>query len=67
MARCAAESAHLVVFDRDERRDWNEKIFPSSVAVRTGRPDLHMEDVICGKPLAARLYEWLGMGSQSPL
>ncbi len=25
--RCGAESAHLVIFDRDEQRPWSEKIF----------------------------------------
>ncbi len=25
--RCGAESAHLVIFDRDETRPWGEKIF----------------------------------------
>ena len=27
MARCAAEAGHLVVFDRDEGRSWDEKVF----------------------------------------
>ena len=27
MDRCAAEAGHLVVFDRDERRPWEEKVF----------------------------------------
>ena len=27
MDRCAAESGHLVVFDRSERRRWAEKVF----------------------------------------
>ena len=27
MDRCGAEAGHLVVFDRDEERSWNEKVF----------------------------------------
>ena len=27
MDRCGAEAGHLVVFDRDERRSWDEKVF----------------------------------------
>ena len=27
MDRCAAESGHLVIFDRDEARSWDEKVF----------------------------------------
>ena len=27
MDRCAAESGHLVVFDRNEGRRWEEKVF----------------------------------------
>ena len=27
MERCGAEAGHLVVFDRDERRSWDEKVF----------------------------------------
>ena len=27
MDRCAAESGHLIVFDRSEDRTWKEKIF----------------------------------------
>ena len=27
MDRCAAETGHLVVFDRDEKKSWSEKIF----------------------------------------
>ena len=27
MDRCAAEAGHLVVFDRDEHRSWEEKVF----------------------------------------
>ena len=27
MDRCAAESGHLVIFDRDETRSWDEKVF----------------------------------------
>ena len=27
MDRCAAEAGHLVVFDRDEARSWDEKVF----------------------------------------
>ena len=27
MDRCAAEASHLVIFDRDEARSWDEKVF----------------------------------------
>ena len=27
MDRCAAEAGHLVIFDRDEARSWDEKVF----------------------------------------
>ena len=27
MDRCAAEAGHLVIFDRDEARSWEEKVF----------------------------------------
>ena len=27
MDRCAAETGHLVIFDRDEKKPWSEKIF----------------------------------------
>ena len=27
MDRCAAETGHLVIFDRDEGRSWEEKVF----------------------------------------
>lgn len=27
MDQCGAEAGHLVVFDRDEERSWNEKVF----------------------------------------
>ena len=27
MDRCAAEAGHLVIFDRDEERSWEEKVF----------------------------------------
>ncbi len=27
MDRCNAEAGHLVIFDRDEKRSWNEKMF----------------------------------------
>ena len=27
MGRCAAEAGHLVIFDRDEERSWDEKVF----------------------------------------
>ena len=30
MDGCAAEAGHLVIFDRDEKKSWNEKIFRSS-------------------------------------
>ena len=32
MDRCAAETGHLVLFDRDERKPWSEKIFRRSEA-----------------------------------
>ena len=30
MDGCAAEAGHLVIFDRDEKKNWNEKIFRRS-------------------------------------
>ena len=30
MDRCAAETGHLVIFDRDEKKPWSEKIFHRS-------------------------------------
>ena len=27
MDRCAAEAGHLVIFDRDEKKPWSEKVF----------------------------------------
>ena len=30
MDNCAAEAGHLVIFDRDEKKSWNEKIFRRS-------------------------------------
>ena len=33
MDRCAAEAGHLVIFDRDETRRWEEKIFRRREAV----------------------------------
>ncbi len=27
MDRCAAETGHLVIFDRDEKKPWSEKVF----------------------------------------
>ena len=37
MDRCAGESGHLVVFDRDESKPWEEKIFRRDESLR-GRP-----------------------------
>ena len=34
MDRCAAEAGHLVVFDRDEGRSWEEKVFCRRESVR---------------------------------
>ena len=31
--RCAAEAGHLVVFDRDPERSWEEKIFRRAPSV----------------------------------
>lgn len=36
MARCAAEEGHLVIFDREEARSWNEKVFRRSVQSKSG-------------------------------
>jgi hypothetical protein len=36
--RCGAEEGHLVIFDRDPRRSWEEKIF-------------HREEVYQGKKI----------------
>lgn len=33
-AGCGAEEGHLVVFDQDPKRTWDEKIFRREVAVR---------------------------------
>lgn len=37
MDRCAAQTGHLVVFDRRPDRSWDEKIFHRNVR-RDGRP-----------------------------
>ena len=37
MDRCAAESGHLVVFDRSEGRTWDEKIFRREESAPDGR------------------------------
>ena len=34
MDRCAAESGHLIIFDRDEVRSWDEKVFCRKESVR---------------------------------
>ena len=36
MDRCAAESGHLVIFDRDEVRSWDEKVFCRSESAGGG-------------------------------
>ena len=36
MARCAAEEGHLVIFDREEARSWDEKVFRRSVQSKSG-------------------------------
>ena len=34
--RCAAEAGHLVIFDRDEGRSWDEKVFRQRLAAANG-------------------------------
>ena len=36
MTRCAAEAGHLVIFDRDEGRSWDEKVFRRRVRAESG-------------------------------
>ena len=36
MDRCGAEAGHLVVFDRDERRGWDEKVFQERRIAESG-------------------------------
>lgn len=36
--RCAAESGHLIVFDRSPERSWDQKIFRRTAPSGTGAP-----------------------------
>ena len=36
MDRCAAAAGHLVIFDRDEGRSWDEKVFHRNVQAESG-------------------------------
>ena len=36
MDRCGAEAGHLVVFDRNERRSWDDKVFRDKHAAESG-------------------------------
>ena len=36
MDRCAAEAGHLVVFDRSNKRSWDEKVFRGSRTAESG-------------------------------
>lgn len=36
MDRCDAEAGHLVVFDRNEERNWDEKVFRDSRTANRG-------------------------------
>ena len=37
MDRCAAEAGHLVIFDRSEKRNWDEKVFRRRLRSSIGR------------------------------
>jgi hypothetical protein len=39
--RCAAEAGHLVIFDRNERRSWDDKVFHHRRPSVGGR-DIHV-------------------------
>jgi hypothetical protein len=34
MARCNADEAHLVIFDRDPQRSWDEKVFMRDMEIK---------------------------------
>jgi hypothetical protein len=34
MVRCNADEAHLVIFDRDPQRSWDEKIFMREMEIK---------------------------------
>jgi len=34
MQKCKAEEGHLVIFDRDAQKSWNEKIFRREVEIK---------------------------------